>query len=283
MSFNDLSVLNNYDEHARNLIKQHLDIFEFPFHYSKQNDNSWLEDFGDSTQRLGMLRIWDSIVNPTKSFFTYSFEYQLRLMLKFNNETRQYEPVRHWDDEDLWGQFGIMSRDNLISMIAAYCFQKDKSETMDILFWTLFSRLGRLWNVKNISGKTKPSYQVDWLGPISWSFLLRTRKNFLLYPLIFILDFFMIFQAIIQVGKSLRETPDNMDTTDDVTFQPLLVTGLKNQWTLGVCFANLIYRFRKGQPISSYFRKRKTKVPIPMHLVWDKVFPVAKSWRTLWL
>lgn len=254
-------------------IEKFFDEKGFPFHW----DNGKL-DFGDSTQRLGMVKIAEAVLGKEIKLFSAYFSDVILPSGEF---------VRHWDNRHYFGQPGTMTRDNLFPIICAILLNKIVYFRLHHLFFTLLKRFGVLWNRFNIAGEPKPFWQRDVAGPVMWSFLFRSWGR-IAYPIVFILDFFLILQALTLVFVSLDKP---RETSNDLSFQCAIITAWKVMPTCWVFYAWHIYRkhrkspfgtgipFRTIQPIESYFRARPEKnyYPIPIHHVWKDVLEKFES------
>lgn len=261
-----------------NPIYNYIDEHGFPFHMDLDKQ---LPNFGDSTQRWGMLKIaqWLSgdISHDTERQLD-SIQFEL---------SKEY--VRHPTDPG-WSQAGVMSRDNMqpvVQVMALYGFTDKLKEHL----WTITKRAGFLWNVKDLELKRKKFPIPDWTGPVYLGQILRGLSMWF-YPVVMVLDVFVVLQSLARVVSSVF-SPKH--TSDDLNFQCVLVLGQAIKPTPFIYLAKLIYwlrlqpydpwkddgsRIDNNQPaalnaIMSYFRVRDDEEPFPMMLVWG---PVVEKW-----
>lgn len=262
------------------MISEFIDQHGFVLHKSK---NGKLDDAGDSTQRtfsLLFFKLTECLNDDDRTVVRYSSYAStcLDLITLPSGEIK-----RHWDDSAWPGRPGSMSRDNLTPIILVLALSNPRR--LASLSFILFCRLGFLWNNTDISGKKKPWYVPnDWIGTrniatILRGFMIHYPLFRIFYPLLFILDFPMLMQAIFQVVHSWYESPKKgWHTSDDLNLSLEIIFTMDHLPTVTSYWARQIYSERSPAgdengyydlpgPFSawaSYFRKPTAP---PMHLI----------------
>lgn len=215
-------------------------------------------EFGDSTQRLGMLLL-------AERYGKYD-------ILPISHETyyfwvmRGEEPTRHWNPEYWTGQPGCMSRDNMFPLICG-------SKLFAKGFHTRLKRRKYFcWNNRDLEGKLKSPPIVDWAGPVVWGAIERSIKEDNANTLkLYFTDTLLLLQAInLVVQNKVRHE----HTSDNLNFDVAIKQSQYVKPTLLSKLASKIYyKFRRNDAFKSYFRTRSKFVPPPIHELythWEK-------------
>lgn len=237
-----------------------IDQGGFPFNQKKDG----LRDYGDSTQRLGMIRVAEKALGT--EILSINFNAQLN-NVQFQNDK---EYVRH-PSYSYWAERGIMSRDNMLSLICAMLLWGLHTRVRENAF-TLLKRGGFFWNVNDLEGKRKKIPIPDWISPLYVATLARAFQSplsrYVVQPF---LDLAIPLTALWRVIFA-KLNPKH--TSDDLNFQCVLVCALLVKPNFLVKLAVKIYRHRDPNPqdaIRTYFRPRKDMTPIPIPDIWEVV------------
>ena len=212
-------------------------------------------DFGDSTQRCGMVGIAEFAkvkAGLKKALPGFNDGWLKILDLIFretvdHNGAPAYQYARHWDDRKWWGQLWIMSRDNLEPLL--FCTALHALENPQVkkhfkqMLKLIWKRRGFMWNYRHIHPKPDDEPKIpDWF-PV-WDLLahaIRGLEHKRLYPLLVILDMTRIITSIIRVVESRRKPTE---TSDDLNHIAWLVFAQLTKETPTAWIAKLIYRMR---------------------------------------
>ncbi len=213
-------------------------------------------EFGDCTQRTftrWVLRYLETgKINPDDA---NQIAKQLQLLVR---ETKDHDGnikiqwVRHWDDTHWPGQLWIMSRDNF-EMLFWTCIIYAEADPLirlhrDLMFARLKERRGFLWNYKHIWPRPDDEPKLpDGMWPWNqWAKIIRSKKQWWLWPVLCILDRDLLINSVIRVWTAWR---DPHDTSADLLHTMRLAIKQKIMWTPTVWLAKIIYRLRPRSAI----------------------------------
>jgi len=198
-------------------------------------------DGGDTLQRMGMThsaeKLLDKKILPIKLDQTVA-------MLQYSDG----EWTRHWNKKRWFGKRGVMSRDQIRSLLWAMAHHKEKKALLKVA-WSLFKRLGFMWNtIENGEDADRTKWKVPgFSGPTVWGTIIRGVIYWPLYPIVFpvllFLDVGILFNSIIIVTFSYID-PD--ETSNDLNHIGDVI-GTKVMYPTSISWiARLIYVYGRG-------------------------------------
>lgn len=188
-------------------------------------------------------------------------------IIKMNLKTRQFEPTRHWNENEWFGKVGTMSRDNFLPILC-FALETGMWGWARLRWYEVESRYFMLWNVKKIGQQSEKEKIPDFLGASGFALFARILypdgwpSRLHLWTMKHLADSILVGSALVKVIGSYL---DKENTGDTLNLSNVLDTLSRNKPTI---------QSRLAAWILKRFLRRHDKFPhlTPVQSHWAEYF-----------